>query len=260
MPQFSIITVTRNNLSGLRRTGESVLAQGFPGFEWIVIDGNSDDGTRAYLEGSGADFISEPDRGIYDAMNKGIDRATGDYLIFMNAGDGFSAPDTLQKIAAQITEKNFDPDFIYGDSLEERPGLPPAYKPAKPINKSVFGMFTHHQAMLYRRAVLHGLRYDEAYKIAADYKFTLEFLERSKSSLYCPFPLCLFESGGVSQRRTALGRQEQFRIRRDLAVAHPAANGGIFALQAAAMTIRRLAPSLYWWLKQRRGGGKTVTP
>ncbi len=86
---FSVITVTRNNLVGLRRTHESLRIQSCGDYEWIVVDGASDDGTADYLKKTGANWVSEPDRGIYDAMNKGIARAQGRWLIFMNAGDEF---------------------------------------------------------------------------------------------------------------------------------------------------------------------------
>jgi putative colanic acid biosynthesis glycosyltransferase len=109
---FSIITVTRNNLEGLRRTHVSLRAQSYADYEWIIIDGASSDGTVNYLEGLAARSWSEPDEGIYDAMNKGLARARGDYLLLMNAGDSFAAPDVLQKIADAIRAQPMPPAFI----------------------------------------------------------------------------------------------------------------------------------------------------
>lgn len=241
---FSVITVTRDNLSGLKRTQESLRAQGFSDYEWIVIDGASGDGTAAYLKGTGANFVSEPDRGIYDAMNKGVERARGDYIIFMNAGDAFAAPDTLEKLAEYA-----DADFIYGDALEGG-----VYKRAHPHEKIARGMFTHHQAMIYRRDVVGDLRYDLSYKIAADYKFTVEFLRRAQRVVHVALPVCIFEQGGVSQQRVRLGRDEQFRIRREQRVCGACENSFIYMMQTAAMIVRRATPGLYWKIRMVRGG------
>lgn len=238
MPRFSVITVTRNNLDGLIRTRQSLYAQNFSDYEWIVIDGASTDATVAFLENQGQIWISEPDGGIYDAMNKGIDRATGDYLLFLNAGDTLATPDTLEKIAA------IDAAFIYGDSLENG-----HYKTARSHNKVLSGMFTHHQAMIYRREIIGALRYDPDYRIAADYKFTLQFLKNVRDIHYIPAPLCVFETGGISQRQTAQGRKEQFKTRRELRACGPVENAFIFGAQILAQTLRRLAPGLYWLLR-----------
>ena len=237
---FSVITVTRNNLEGLRRTHESLRAQSCADYEWIVIDGASDDGTAGYLQGTGAVWLSESDRGIYDAMNKGIDRARGDHLIFMNAGDVFAAPDVLEKLAA-----HGDADFIYGDAREGG-----ACKRARSYKKISYGMFTHHQSMMYGRDKIGALRYDTNYKIAADYKFTVEFLRRAEKIVYTPFPVCVFEQGGVSQKNVRPGRTEQFRIRRELNVCSLPKNILIYAMQTFVMACRCAMPSLYWRVRK----------
>ena len=102
MSIFSIITVTRNNLPGLKRTHDSLKIQICHDFEWVVVDGASTDGTPDYLRTTGAIWVSEPDSGLYDAMNKGLGNAVGDYIVFMNAGDLFAAPDVLDKIKSPI--------------------------------------------------------------------------------------------------------------------------------------------------------------
>jgi putative colanic acid biosynthesis glycosyltransferase len=270
---FSIISVTYNNLSGLKQTSKSIQKQTWPNFEWIVIDGASADGTIDYLTslsplpcpppslrgkgwvGGAPCWLSEPDRGIYDAMNKGIDRTTGDYLIFMNAGDCFAEAGTLEKISEALNSQQ--PDFIYGDAWGERSGQPPALKKARPAGCYIKGMVTHRQAMLYRRDKIGALRYDTSYKIAADYKFTAQFLRQDGAALYLNFPLCLFECGGVSQRRVRQGRNEQFRARRELKLCGLPQNIVIYMAQTMLMILRRLAPNLYWRLRQSSGNSAT---
>ncbi|MEM9470254.1 MAG: glycosyltransferase, partial [Pseudomonadota bacterium] len=100
-PYFSIITVTKNNFEGLKQTAFSIDAQRheeWSDFEWIVIDGNSEDGTQDFLKKTKALWFSQPDHGLYDAMNKGLDRANGIYVLFMNAGDIFADNNTLEVI------------------------------------------------------------------------------------------------------------------------------------------------------------------
>jgi putative colanic acid biosynthesis glycosyltransferase len=241
---LSIVTVTRNNFSGLRSTADSIASQSFPDIEWIVIDGASTDETRKYLA-TQADvkWISEPDQGIYDAMNKGIGMATGDHVLFLNAGDTLAAEDTLEKIIPHLANA----DFFYGDSLEET-----NYKPARSHTRAAQGMFTHHQAMIYRRDLIGDLRYDARYKIAADYKFTLEFLRRCRVIHVASLPVCRFETGGISQNHVKTGRIEQFRVRKELKFCPPALNCAIYAAQTILMALRRAFPGLYWRLKQLR--------
>ena len=157
MQFFTIVTVTYNNISGPRPTGVSLNAQRCRDFEWIIVDGGSRDGTAAFLKDY-PDAISEPDNGLYDAMNKGTARARGEYLLFLNAHDTLADSETLEKIQAQA----YAADFIYGDSLEDG-----HYKRARTHASKNWGMFTHHQAMLYRREVIGNLRYKINYKIGA---------------------------------------------------------------------------------------------
>lgn len=246
-PFFSIISVTLNNLTGLKKTHKSLRNQTSQDFEWIVIDGNSNDGTPDYLKTATAKWTSGPDFGIYDAMNKGIERAGGAYLLFLNAGDTLAEPETLAKLQTAAHAYN-PPAFLYGDSYEQNPQGERAYKPARLIDLKM-GMFTHHQAMLYKRQAVGDLRYDLNYKIAADYDFTARFLKRNDDAFFCSFPICIFESGGISQTKATLGRREQYQIRKSLKLAGPVQNAVITGAQAALWALRRMAPTLYWHLK-----------
>lgn len=237
-PLFSIVTVTKNNLCGLRETAQSIVAQTCSAYEWIVIDGDSADGTQDYLSSSSAQWLSEQDGGIYDAMNNGISRACGDYILFLNAGDCLSDPDILSTISKAIDFEN--PDFIYGDALESN-GF---YKKARSHIKAAWGMFTHHQAMYYRRDRIIDFHYNTHYKIAADYDFTLRFLKRASIAHYIPAALCIFKEGGLSQTNAAQGRKEEREIRKAHGVGL-ATRATITAKQSIAAKIKHAAPSLY---------------
>ncbi|MBU0859507.1 MAG: glycosyltransferase [Alphaproteobacteria bacterium] len=241
MTAFSVITVTRNNRTGLRRTHDSLAEQTCRDFEWIIIDGASTDGTPDDLPGYTPHSISEPDSGIYDAMNKGLARANGHYVLFLNAGDVLAGPDVLAAIKALPLH-----DFIYGDGIED--GF---HKPARPHTQKLWGLFTYHQALLYSRTLINNLRYDTRYRLGADYKFTLEFLDRTQSVLYWPHPVCIFEPGGASQTQAAKVRRELAQIRRQLQLCGSAKNVLIVAGQSLSWHLRRLSPGLYRKLRGR---------
>lgn len=250
-PVFSMISVTLNNLEGLQKTKASLQEQSFSDYEWLVIDGDSEDGTPIWLETTKAHWISEPDRGIYDAMNKGLNMAKGEYVLFLNAGD-YLADTDIGKIHNEIQQQDPAPEFVYGDSYEILKDGQRVYKPARSHEKIAGGMFTHHQAMFYRRKTLGELRYDTGYKIAADYDFTCRFLQQIKSALYLPFPVCVFESGGISQQNARQGRREEFQIRRDLYMTSFLGNVWIYLRQSLAMTFRRKLPSLFWFIRSKK--------
>ncbi|MCK1468415.1 glycosyltransferase family 2 protein [Bradyrhizobium sp. CW10] len=197
--KFSVVTVTYNNHSGLSETAKNVLGQDFGDYEWIVIDGGSTDGTSAFLNGledSNIKWISEPDKGIFDAMNKGIRLAVGEYCIFMNAGDLFANPSVLRDVAEAIgTER---PTLVYGDACEFA-GSQIWKKPARSTRANVYVMFTHHQAIFYRRDALEA-GYDLSYKFSADWALTVRILRAPNVSvLKYSGDVCHFERGGVSQ-------------------------------------------------------------
>lgn len=249
---FSIVTITYNHLSGLKSTAGSLKKQICDDYEWIIIDGASSDGTAAYLEEVSADITSEPDDGIYDAMNKGIERAQGEYVLFLNAGDTLADDQVLFKIKERLLQEKHTPDFIYGDALESNHAGKIFYKPARPVKRQVFGMITHHQSMFYRRDTVGDLRYDMFYQIAADYKFTSQFLKKAQGYLYIPAPLCCFEPGGVSQRQAKQARNEQYQIRAELSMASPLLNNAIYYIQTVMFMLKRGLPHIYWVSRSHR--------
>lgn len=241
LPVFSVITITYNNRNGLSKTATSILSQTNQNFEWIIIDGHSTDGTKDdFDQYSKAIIISEPDNGIYDAMNKAIDASKGHYIIFMNAGDVFADNNVLKNIEPYTMDKI---DFIYGDSFEGG-----HLKKARSADRINWGMFTHHQAMFYNRYSLGRLRYDLTFKIAADYDLTLRFLALAKKVIYVPIAICIFELGGVSQRHATLGRDEQFISRQKNQSCSPIKNQAIRLGQIIRYKIRQYVPNIYWSL------------
>lgn len=191
---FSIITVCLNEKRNIRRTCESILAQSFTDFEWIVIDGGSTDGTLDVLteyKSQISCLISEPDAGIYNAMNKGIRYAKGEYLIFMNGGDCFSNPNVLLTVS-----KAPKVDFIWGDVFKRQK--------KKIKNKlSRHYLIKHgfpHQACYFKKELFikHG-GYNESLLISADYELIIRFIYKYKASyFYIPKVLALFNRDGIS--------------------------------------------------------------
>lgn len=242
-PVFSIVTICKNNCNGLKSTYESLVPQTFKNFEWIVVDGGSTDDTLSFLSANtlNANILSGTDSGIYDAMNKGLAKATGEYVLFLNAGDKLSDPDILRTLSTIIKAEN--PDLIYGDALEENL----SYKKARSHERIDWGMFTHHQSIYYARRLIQDMAYDLKYSIAADYDFTRRALKRSKNVHYCPAALCIFQSGGISQKNMKAGRNEEYIIRRNHGV--PAlTNNLVRSRQIAAAITKKLFPRLYTFL------------
>jgi putative colanic acid biosynthesis glycosyltransferase len=229
-----------------------VLSQSCEDYEWLVQDGGSGDGTLEYLASVDcADTVSTPDAGLYDAMNKAIERASGDYIIFINAGDCFAAADILLHIQQEIEKSGQPPDFIYGDALEDTGHGRSYYKKARKHTEIASGLFTHHQAMVYKRESLGDIRYDTRYKIAADFDFTVRFLENVNGrKLYIQRALCVFKFGGISQKNAALGRQEEKFIK----MQHKLCPLWTIWLaewrQIIALMIRRSCAPVYFWLRR----------
>jgi putative colanic acid biosynthesis glycosyltransferase len=231
-----------------------VLRQTFNDFEWIVIDGGSADGTVDDLGRIGDPrlrFVSETDEGIFHGMQKGLDRATGCYTVFMNAGDVFFASDTLALIHAALADDT--PDLVYGDSVESD-GETSFHKPARALADNSYVMFTHHQAQLYRTEIVRAIGFDRSYLLSCDWVLTTRVLARPGATmLYVPTPLCIFERGGISQQgaQRALLNRELFRIyRREQQ--HSLPRAAVYWLKKVGINkARSLAPGLYDRMRYR---------
>ena len=216
----SIITITYNAAQWLPRTMQSVARQSCHDYEYLLVDGNSSDTTveiirpmEPLFEGR-LSWRSEPDNGLYDAMNKGLQRAQGDFVWFMNAGDELYAPDTLARIAAVAA----DADIIYGKaSIVNAAGLKVSehHKPTPPDLQRrhlLNGLVVSHQAILVRRTLAPD--YDTRYRVAADYDWVLRAVTASRRNTYIDDYLCKFLTEGVSARQRKRAWHERFLIMR----------------------------------------------
>lgn len=210
-PLISIITIVRNADRELENTIQSVLSLNYPNIEFIIIDGGSEDGTvnviKAHTEQI-AYWISEPDKGIYDAMNKGLAKATGEWVSFMNAGDVFNSP----QILSQVFSGDYpDADVIYGDGIAD-------YKTFKLLQKAITlddlwkGMPFCHQAMFTRTAVLKTQGFSTEYAIASDFELVYRLYDQKRNFHYVPHPICIFEVQGVSNHRYLKSWKERHNI------------------------------------------------
>ena len=174
MTKISIITISYNNLEGLKRTVPSVLSQSYKDYEYIVVDGGSNDGSKEYLEANSAHitrWVSEPYKGIYNAMNKGIAMATGEYCIFMNSGDHFFSATTLEDAAPQLDGT----DYCVGRTIvldEKYASL--RMPPKSPTLRYLSDNALQHQSTFIKTKLLKEHPYDESLKIAADWAHFIE--------------------------------------------------------------------------------------
>ena len=218
-PQFSIITVVYNDVGGLVLTKTSIASQTFTDFEWIVIDGGSSDGAVDFLKQCDPldlSWVSEKDRGIYDAMNKGMLKSSGEYLVFLNAGDTLPSSDTLSQVrkALGIVPK---PDVLLGGAEYIFPDGKTLFRPPKKVAQSIWhGLPANHQATYYSRAILEGLLYDIKYKICGDYYLIAKLYKKGFTPVYLEKPLVRFEVGGASYVNRRLLFWEPFLIQRDV--------------------------------------------
>lgn len=244
MIRFLVVTVAKDDRAGFARTRDSLAAQTHRARDWAVAEGGSADGTADLVHAARAEtgwLRSGPDDGPYDGMNRAVAGAgaDADYVVFMNAGDAFAAPDTLERVG-EAAEAAGRPGLLFGDSLvEERPGAW-RLRRARSHRTHALGMFARHQAMYFRRDLLPEAPYDTAYAIAADYALALGVLDAGAGALRLPLTLCRFAGGGLSERFAAAGRREQAEIRSRRADLPQVALAAISAAQAARWTLRRV--------------------
>jgi glycosyltransferase involved in cell wall biosynthesis len=212
-PVLTVITVCRNVLALLRPTVESVLRQDCPALEYWIVDGASTDGTRGYLESlapRGVRFVSEPDRGIADAMNKGVRLATGGWVAHLHAGDAYlDGALAVVAAAARATEA----DVLCGSIRKEEERGPTLYHPEP--RRLPLDMTIHHPATFTRRALFERLGgFDGRYPNAMDYDFFLRAQAAGARFEVVPEVLAAMAAGGQSERSLRVTLRETHAIRR----------------------------------------------
>lgn len=212
MKKFSILTINLNNREGLKKTIESIVNQTFKDFEFIVIDGGSTDGSVDIIKAYSAKidyWVSEPDKGIYNAMNKGILKATGEYCNFMNSGDCFHQKDVLEKVYPECQE-----DIVVGKVFMEGYGIWGHPYPTITMIDLINGL--PHQAIFVKTSILIDNPYDENLCIFSDWKFLLELLIL-KNSTFRSIDVIVanYENGGISKTNIELCIIEKDKVLRD---------------------------------------------
>ena len=218
-PVFTVITCTYNAESTLERTVRSVDGQTWPGIEHLIIDGASRDGTLEIAAASKrARVISEPDKGLYDAMNKGLALAEGEYVIFLNAGDCFHSDDTLERVAEAIRGQG--PDIIYGETaLVDNEGKflrMRRLRAPEVLNWKSFknGMLVCHQAFWAKTSVARQIPYDLRYRFSADVDWCIRVMKASCNIFNTHLTLVDYLSEGMSTANRKSSLRERFRVMR----------------------------------------------
>lgn len=258
-PKVSVVTVTWNDLAGLSRTVESLRSQTSRDFEHVVVDGGSTDGSLAWLAEHPActrsHVISEPDDGIYDAMNKGTKAATGELITFLNAGDVYAASDVLTRVVRHHDDHGWD----WGHGLARI--VDASGQPVRPLGAPTYNWTRHaygrndivHQTVFVRTALLRALGgFDLGYPIAADFHSVLRLGRTSAPGLWPQIDV-EFLTGGVSDRRPAQALWDM-HLARSAVRGHgrlgTAVDVGWWAVLVANVRARNLAK-----LVARRAGG-----
>ena len=221
MPKLSIITITYQAEAYIERTLKSVFEQGCAEeIDYIVVDGASKDRTLEIIEANKTQInqvISEKDKGIYDAMNKGMQLAKGDYILFLNAGDTFASASTLKTLLQELAG---NPDVLYGEAVfvnndGQSLGLRSEVTPHRlPTNLSwldfKYGMLVCHQAFIAKRSI--APLFDLQYKLSSDIDWEIQVLKKSRQILKSAEPICHYLMGGASVQNLKRSWEERYAV------------------------------------------------
>lgn len=246
--KLSIITVCCNNLEGLERTSQSIFGQTVHDkFEWVVVDGASTDGTPQWLEDHDLSidiWVSEPDKGIYNAMNKGVRMASGKYCLFLNSGDSLHDERVIENILPLL-----DGTSIVCGSMKCEGNI------TEPVSlqHNTFAIFFKdsicHPASFIKKKLLIKHPYDESLKIVSDWKFWIETLIlENETYKTVPFVISNFEVGGVSCSNIEVTKKEREKVLRDLIPAR--------ILDDYNRIFNNADGNLYWYILNSHHRGK----
>ncbi|MGQ1889436.1 glycosyltransferase family 2 protein [Thermophagus sp. OGC60D27] len=239
-PTVSIITVVYNGVDTLEYTIKAVLALTYPHTEFIIIDGGSSDGTINIIkkyEKKISRWTSGPDAGLYDAMNKGMELATGDYFWFINSGDAPASSDILEKVfSGDVFADIYYGETVIIDAAGKEIG-PRRLSPPKKLKWKDFrmGMLVSHQSFIASRRITK--KYNLQYKFSADYDWCLHALKKAKKVRNTHLILSLFRDGGLTKQNIIPGLKERFQIMTK--------NYGLISTILAHFII---APKFFWYL------------
>nr|MBC7614007.1 glycosyltransferase [Pseudopedobacter sp.] len=214
-PSLSVITVVYNNVKHIERTIKSVINQSYPNIEYVVIDGASTDGTFNILKKYHDKIdvlISEPDQGIYEAMNKGLDLAKGDYVLFMNSGDEVFATDTIEKVFNSMAYA----DIYYGETemlnkLLQSEGRRRHQTPEQlTLSSFKYGMSVSHQAIYIRKSLTKS--FDSKYQLSADIDWILDAISKAKTTVNTQQYVAKYLIGGMSKQKHRESLMERYEI------------------------------------------------
>lgn len=236
--KISVLTVVYNGEKTIGRTIESIITQDYLELEYIIVDGNSKDNTLAVIEpykDKIAKVISEPDTGIYDAMNKAIGLATGEYICLINADDWLE-PNIISEVAEYIT-RNPNNDIYHGNVNYHYEHRASKIIYPQPMNSRLFwiGMPIFHSTMFVKNEVYQKINYDTKYRLISDFKFVLETYLNGYKYNYMNKTIANFSEGGASTQNKFLGIKEGHKIRMEL---------GYNPILVFCSTIMRLTKSL----------------
>ena len=224
---LSIITINRNNAAGLEKTLQSVASQTFKEFEYIIVDGASSDGSDEVIKKYESQFahlkwVSEPDSGIYNAMNKGICMATGDYIQILNSADILAASNVTERMIVALKESEYkgqgaEVSLLYGNMIKKD------YSSGKIVGKSgkveyslrqYYSSTMNHDCCYIRRDLFdaYGL-YDENLKIVSDWKWFLQVIGLGRvKPVYVDIDVTVFDTSGISERNLDLRNKERRQV------------------------------------------------
>jgi glycosyltransferase involved in cell wall biosynthesis len=244
-PSLSVITIVYNNVRDIERTMRSVTNQTYTNIEYIVVDGLSNDGTLQVIEQYKdriAKLVSEKDEGIYDAMNKGLALATGDYVIFMNSGDEFYDSETVAAVFASAN----DADIYYGETeMIANDGSSLGQRRHKAPEKFTwrgfkYGMSISHQAIYIKRNLAEP--YDRRYQLSSDIDWIIRAAKKAKKIVNVNRYVTKYLVGGMSKKKHRQSLQERFDImKRNYGLLPTVFNHFVIAFNLG-----------WYWLKNRR--------
>ena len=218
MPKLSVITINLNNATGLHKTIESVVNQTFRDFEYIIIDGSSKDGSLDIIKEYKTKlsfWVSEPDNGIYNAMNKGIKVATGEYCLFLNSGDYLLDSTILENCLSHT----FTEDIVYGNQIQDRHGKLVTYK--LPSNLTFYTFYIDslaHPCTFIKTKLFEEISfYNEKYKIVSDWEFFLKAIFFNNATLrYIDKEIAVVNWNGISMNSGDLCKKERSLVLMEL--------------------------------------------